>query len=93
MSSDEIINIYKNNLFLKYKKKQKVVVFDFDETIGSFIDLERLWSGIVEWKQKYRHSMTIGRNSQQTIYSQDENSILFPQFDHLLDLYPEFLRY
>jgi len=52
-----------------YKLPEKVVVFDLDETLGSFGDLYIMWSGI-----KNIHPS-------------------FNQFDKLLDLYPEFLRY
>lgn len=52
-----------------YKLPEKVVVFDLDETLGSFGDLYILWAGI--------------KNIHPT----------FNQFEKLLDLYPEFLRY
>ena len=54
---------------VRYKLPDKVVVFDLDETLGSFGDLYILWSGV-----KNIHPS-------------------FNQFDKLLDLYPEFLRY
>jgi len=47
----------------------KVVVFDLDETLGSFSDLYLLWTGI-------KHICPE-----------------FNEFNALLDLYPEFLRY
>jgi hypothetical protein len=49
-------------------KKQKVIVFDLDETLGDFLDLVLLWS--VE-----------------TVIKTQE------QFNTLLDLFPEFLRF
>ena len=50
-------------------KTNKVVVFDLDETLGSFGDLYILWSGITQLHPQ------------------------FTQFEQLMDLYPEFLRY
>jgi hypothetical protein len=57
-----------------YKKEtkpsiQKVIVFDLDETLGSFGDLYILWAGIQHVFPKYS------------------------RFNHLLNLYPEFIRY
>jgi hypothetical protein len=49
--------IYKGKYFNKSrssKKYQKVLVFDLDETLGSFIDLEILWRAITEYKTKNR---------------------------------------
>lgn len=48
---------------------QKVIVFDLDETLGSFGDLYILWAGI------------------QHVFP------TYSRFNHLLDLYPEFIRY
>jgi hypothetical protein len=46
------IQIYKGQLFHKStgikSNRKKVVVFDLDETIGSFADLEILWSALCE---------------------------------------------
>lgn len=56
----------------------KVVVFDVDETIGSFQDLYLIWKTIFD-KHLYCGSIT------QTTTQQ--------MFNDLLDLYPEFLRY
>lgn len=66
----ECIEIYKGKSFTKRKSKPKkrVIVFDLDETLGSFIDLEILW---------------------QTIIKQNNNI----NFNDILDIYPEFLRY
>lgn len=42
--TDPPIQIYKGNYFLKPKQKsKKVIAFDLDETLGSFMDLEVLW--------------------------------------------------
>lgn len=65
--------IFKGSHYYKtrYKNVQKVIAFDMDETLGSFVDLEILWRCL----QQYTNE-------------------LFPiQFNNLLDLYPEFLRY
>ena len=66
-SNNNPIIIYKDTYynFFYYKKNPNVIVFDMDETLGSFIDLNILW--------KYL-----------------KNKI---EFNKLLDLYPEFLRY
>ena len=45
-------------------------MFDLDETLGSFVDLEILWELII----RYKNHLTI-------------------EFDSILDLYPEFIRY
>ena len=41
------MNIYKGKHFVKVKTVKKtrckVIVFDLDETLGSFVDLEILW--------------------------------------------------
>lgn len=74
---DKFTKIYKGKYFTKAKHKiknnssqisSKVVVFDLDETLGSFMDLEIMWNFITK----------VG---------------LQIQFNDLLDLYPEFLRY
>ena len=58
-------------------KTTKVVIFDLDETIGCFTDLEVLWSGINEYCKISKHGVACDQNA----------------FNALLDLYPEFLRY
>jgi hypothetical protein len=71
INDDKYAKIYKGIFFskIKTKKKSKVIAFDLDETLGSFVDLEILWR-------------FIGQNYIQEV-----------QFNQLLDLYPEFLRY
>ena len=64
-----------NNKLIKLKPK--VIVFDLDETIGSFYDLELLWRGLHIYKNKNDY---VFDNTQEN-------------FNKLLDLYPEFLRY
>lgn len=54
----------------------KVIVFDLDETLGSFADMESLWSGINSYAKL---SETAHK------YSQSD-------FNRFMDLYPEFLR-
>jgi hypothetical protein len=46
--------IYKGKYFTKNRcnKYQKVLVFDLDETLGSFIDLEILWRALNEYTNK-----------------------------------------
>ena len=71
---DKFTKIYKGKHFSKAKHKiknalsSKVVVFDLDETLGSFMDLEIMWNFIKKIGLKI-------------------------EFNDLLDLYPEFLRY
>ena len=66
-------NIYKGQQFFKkrLKRTSRVIAFDLDETIGSFADLEIVWSALQEYTD-LQHPVN---------------------FNHLLDLYPEFLRY
>ena len=72
LENNDMIEIYKGNYYSKHKKirVKRVVVFDLDETLGSFVDLEILWELIV----RYKHHLPI-------------------EFDSILDLYPEFIRY
>jgi hypothetical protein len=46
--------IYRGKYFTKKRcnKFQKVLVFDLDETLGSFVDLEILWRGLNEYINK-----------------------------------------
>jgi hypothetical protein len=70
--NNDIVEIFKGEYFAKPKRSRakKVVVFDLDETLGSFVDLEILWRLLDHYK--------------------DNTSI---DFNDLLDLYPEFIRY
>ena len=72
IEDNDMIEIYKGTYYSKHKKTRakRVVVFDLDETLGSFVDLEILWELIV----RYKHHLSI-------------------EFDSILDLYPEFIRY
>uniref|UniRef100_A0A6C0J3E1 FCP1 homology domain-containing protein n=1 Tax=viral metagenome TaxID=1070528 RepID=A0A6C0J3E1_9ZZZZ len=51
---NELIEVYKGKYFSKHKKSRakKVVVLDLDETLGSFVDLEILWSLIKRYNKK-----------------------------------------
>lgn len=71
-NNTDLIEIYKGSYYSKRRKvrSKKVVAFDLDETLGSFIDLEILWDLI----KKYNHHVLI-------------------DFNDVLDLYPEFIRY
>jgi|TARA_B110000285_G_scaffold55181_1_gene62816 hypothetical protein len=73
---DETINeiqLYKGKYYDKKRSKSngRVIAFDLDETLGSFTDLEILWSALQHFTKKYSPI----------------------DFNTLLDLYPEFLRY
>jgi len=65
----DLIEIYKGDYFSKQRKSRakKVIVFDFDETLGSFVDLEILWSLI---NRNYHHH-NIQFNDVLDIYQQD----------------------
>jgi len=70
--NNDLVEVYKGDFYSKKRKVRvkKVVVLDLDETLGSFVDLEILWSII----HKYKHSISVN-------------------FNDILDLYPEFIRY
>ena len=72
-SNDYYIEIYKGKYYNKKRNKSygRVIAFDLDETLGSFTDLEILWSSLQHFTKKYEPT----------------------NFNELLDLYPEFLRY
>ena len=81
------IQVYKGKSFINPNMKHisttissssKVIVFDLDETIGSFSDLDILWRGLLEYATM---------NSYFSFNDTQEN------FNELFDLYPEFLRY
>lgn len=67
------VEVYIGEYYDKKIKKSsgRVVAFDLDETLGSFVDLEVLWSSLQHFTKKYEPT----------------------NFNSLLDLYPEFLRY
>lgn len=64
---------YKGKYYNKKRTKSygRVIAFDLDETLGSFADLEILWSSLQHFTKKYEPI----------------------NFNSILDLYPEFLRY
>jgi len=73
------LQIYKGKCFQKQyiKKYIKAFVFDLDETLGSFADLYVLWNGINKVRKEPLFTM------------EEEQS----EFNKLLDLYPEFIRF
>jgi hypothetical protein len=79
MFKNNNIQVYKGKSFIKpsnsISNSSKVIVFDLDETIGSFGDLDILWRGLLEYT-------TI--NSYFVFNNTQEN------FNELLELYPEF---
>jgi hypothetical protein len=77
-NAEKLIYLYKSNFFKNNfsKKINKVVVFDIDETIGSFGELVTLWNCLDDIKRNFN----IAFNMDQVF------------FNSLLDLYPEFLR-
>jgi hypothetical protein len=83
-SEDKYLQIYKGNHYSKAKEKKynRVVAFDLDETLGSFVDLEILWRGILQF-------CTIDNTEKEN----NESNNITILFHELLDLYPEFLRY
>jgi hypothetical protein len=75
---EKYVQIYRGKLFRRRggHKASKVVVFDLDETLGSFSEMESLWSGILSFTKM---STTI-------------DGLLFDDFRQIMELYPEFLR-
>lgn len=73
------LQVYKGNCFNKQyiKKYNKALIFDFDETLGSFGDLHKLWVGLNQFKLNLH----------------DTEKTEQDYFNEILDLYPEFLRY
>lgn len=89
---DKYIKIYKGKSFVFSPKKNwsnKVIVFDLDETIGSFGDLYTLW-GLIEGFF-LSEAKSGAKDGLITDSIHGLNSSLF--FDKVLDLYPEFFRY
>jgi len=77
MVSQKCIQIFKTKFVNKNKEKNKVVIFDIDETLGCFTDLEALWN-VIETE-----NIAFSK-----LYETKQEC-----FNALLDLYPEFLRY
>jgi len=77
MVSGKCIQIYNKKFIHNNKNKNKVVIFDMDETLGCFTDLEALWNVI---------------ESEHIIFTRPHMNKQ-ESFNALLDLYPEFLRY
>ena len=74
--NDQKLTVYKNSYFSRPQltSSPKIIVFDLDETLGSFFLLNILWRGL----NQVRNNTTF-----------DEQG----EFNKILDLYPEFLRY
>lgn len=77
MAYQDIQTYKKKYIHKMIKGTSKVVIFDLDETIGCFTDLEVLWSGINEYCRLSKNDIVCDQIA----------------FNALLDLYPEFLRY
>jgi len=71
MINNEYINVFKN-IYSSKDPNLKIIVFDLDETLGNFTDLEILWNTL-------------------TLYC--DHNLIENDFNNLLDLYPEFIRY
>ena len=54
MINNKYINIFKNKP-LKSSSAPKVIVFDLDETLGSFSHLEILWNTLLLYNQNNIH--------------------------------------
>jgi hypothetical protein len=52
MINNKYINVFKNNPYTIQKNNDKVIVFDLDETLGSFTDLEIIWNTILLFNNK-----------------------------------------
>ena len=66
-----------NGLLTQPPKRNKVIVFDLDETLGSFGEFYYIWTCLEQINTKYKLNI----NFTQEI------------FNELLELFPEFLRY
>ncbi len=71
MINNEYINVFKN-IYSSKEKNLKILVFDLDETLGNFTDLEILWN---------------------TLLLYCDHKLNETDFNKLLDIYPEFIRY
>lgn len=76
--NNKCLQVYKSIQFHKSKKKcPKAVAFDLDETLGAFADLHILWVGINKIRKFQIDNPIIQQN----------------EFNSILDIYPEFIRY
>ena len=84
MSFEEEIQIYKGKCFfsnINIKKKIPVVIaFDLDETLGSFSDLETLWSSIHSF---HPNRLNIGFNKLVDLYPEFLRYGILPILDYL----------
>jgi len=106
------VQIYKGRLYKKNSplqliyqdrasKPEKIVVFDLDETLGSFGDMDALWSGFVEYIKLNQNNPVImpepAINTNDIVVLLDDPSkepgkLNQEWFNKLLAIYPEFLR-
>jgi hypothetical protein len=61
------------------RRYDKVLVFDLDETLGSFSELQWLWNAIIKYHEIVKHPISQQKQQQQLLKT-------------LIDIYPEFLR-
>jgi hypothetical protein len=61
------------------RRYDKVLVFDLDETLGSFSELQWLWNAIIKYHEIMKHPISQQKQQQQLLKT-------------LIDIYPEFLR-
>tara|TARA_B110000967_G_C18900569_1_gene574582 strand:+ start:4828 stop:5682 length:855 start_codon:yes stop_codon:yes gene_type:complete len=71
MINNEYVNVFKN-VHSSKNQNLKIIVFDLDETLGNFTDLEILWN---------------------TLLLYCDHQLTDTDFNKLLNLYPEFIRY
>lgn len=81
MTNDKLIQIYKGKHYYKTRLKNypKVVAFDMDETLGSFVDLEILWSGI----KLYNPTNTISFGAVMELYPEFLRFGILPILEYL----------
>ena len=79
LDNNKFLLVFKGNSFSKtyVRKYQRVLAFDLDETIGSFSDLNILWRGLNKLRKTAFENKEIEQN----------------EFNQILDIYPEFMRY
>ena len=90
MEEDETcLQVYKSKYSKTNKQSTKVLVFDLDETLGSFGELNILWCAI-KHVRKITPVSSKSEENRDKLMNIDE---LQREFNEILDLYPEFLRY
>ena len=68
---------------MSHCSKTKIVVFDLDETLGYFSEFGMIWEAVSSYISK--NNLELNQNQEQELQDQE-------LFNHLLDLFPEFLR-